>query len=192
MFQPLLYQVATGIISEGEIAPATRAILREQRNAEVLLGDVVHVDLAGHYVISELLGHAYKNEYDTLILAAGAGQSYFGNDHFGYGEQFMGNEGTIEVNSRQFLNFYPEKFGGKPPERVAARKELSISLPGNDNKAVEAHITNFLDAVRGKGKVIAPVEIGQQAAISGHMATLSFKNSKKIIWDEQKASYHFV
>jgi NADH dehydrogenase len=82
LFQPLLYQVTTGIISEGEIAPATRVILRGQRNATVLLGDVVHIDLAGRYVISDLLGHTYRNEYDTLIVAAGAGQSYFGNDHF--------------------------------------------------------------------------------------------------------------
>ena len=82
LFQPLLYQVATGIISEGEIAPATRTILRGQQNAEVLLGNVVHIDLEGRYVISELLGRRYQNEYDTLIVAAGAGQSYFGNDHF--------------------------------------------------------------------------------------------------------------
>jgi predicted dehydrogenase len=117
---------------------------------------------------------------------------YFGNDHFGYGEQFMGNEGTIEVLNRQTLNFYPEKFGGKPPAQVAARKELSVNLPGNDNKAVEAHITNFLDAVRGKGRVIAPPSIGQQAAISGHMATLSFKAQKKIVWDDGAAAYHFI
>src|SRR6201993_2644170 len=82
LFQPLLYQVATGIIAEGEIAPATRVILRNQKNAKVLLGSVVQIDLEGHYVVSELLGHRYKNEYDTLIVAAGAGQSYFGNDHF--------------------------------------------------------------------------------------------------------------
>src|SRR6185437_13513593 len=64
LFQPLLYQVATGIISEGEIAPPTRLILRKQRNAQVLLGDT------------------YSTPYDSLIIAAGAGQSYFGNDHF--------------------------------------------------------------------------------------------------------------
>ena len=82
LFQPLLYQVATGILSEGEIAPATRRILRNQRNAKVLLGDVVEINLAGRYVVSELLGQRYQTEYDSLIVAAGAGQSYFGNDHF--------------------------------------------------------------------------------------------------------------
>jgi NADH:ubiquinone reductase (H+-translocating) len=82
LFQPLLYQVATGILSEGEIATATRRILRNQRNAEVLLGDVVEINLAGRYVVAELLGQRYQTAYDSLIVAAGAGQSYFGNDNF--------------------------------------------------------------------------------------------------------------
>jgi hypothetical protein len=57
---------------------------------------------------------------------------------------------------------------------------------------VEAHITNFLNAVRGKGQVIAPPTVGQQAAISGHMATLSFKAGRKIVWDDAASKYHFV
>jgi NADH:ubiquinone reductase (H+-translocating) len=57
LFQPLLYQVATGIISSGEIAPPTRVILRKQKNAQVLLGDVTHIDLANKTVTSVLLGH---------------------------------------------------------------------------------------------------------------------------------------
>jgi NADH dehydrogenase len=82
LFQPLLYQVATGILSEGEIAPPTRIILRKQRNAQVVLGEVTHIDLANQTVDSILLGHTYRTPYDSLILAAGAGQSYFGNDQF--------------------------------------------------------------------------------------------------------------
>ena len=114
---------------------------------------------------------------------------YFGNDHYGYGEQFMGNEGTIEVLNRQTLNFYPEKLGGKAPERVSARKELSLSLPGNDTKAVESHIRNFFEAVRGREQVIAPLDAGQRANISGHLATLSFKRNQKVYWDEKARRY---
>src|ERR1700758_4242992 len=66
LFQPLLYQVATGIISEGEIAPPTRVVLRKQENAQVLLGDVTHIDLANKTVHSELLGHDYSTPYDDL------------------------------------------------------------------------------------------------------------------------------
>ncbi len=47
LFQPLLYQVATGILSEGEIAPPTREVLARQKNATVLLGEVTGIDLAG-------------------------------------------------------------------------------------------------------------------------------------------------
>src|SRR5690606_30712067 len=82
LFQPLLYQVATGINAEGEIAPATRVVLRRQRNVQVLLGDVTRIDLTNRRVESVLLGHTYSTPYDSLIVAAGAGQSYFGNDHF--------------------------------------------------------------------------------------------------------------
>ena len=82
LFQPLLYQVATGIISEGEIAPSTRVVLRRQRNVQVLLGDVTGIDLHRRSVTSDLLGHTYETPYDSLIIAAGAGQSYFGNDQF--------------------------------------------------------------------------------------------------------------
>ena len=82
LFQPLLYQVATGILSVGEIAPATRLILRKQKNAEVLLGQVVGIDLTNKTVTSKLMDWVRVTPFDTLILAAGAQQSYFGNDHF--------------------------------------------------------------------------------------------------------------
>ena len=56
LFQPLLYQVATGILSQGEIAPSTREILSRQDNAKVLLGEVVDVDLEARTVTSDVLG----------------------------------------------------------------------------------------------------------------------------------------
>jgi len=117
---------------------------------------------------------------------------YFGNENFGYGEQFMGNEGTIEVINRQVLTFTPETFRGKAPAHVAARKGTKIELPGNDNNAVEAHVRNWVEAIRGKEKVIASVHVGQQAAISGHMATLSLRNRKTVLWDDRRQSYRFA
>ena len=82
LFQPLLYQVATGILSEGEIAPATREILRKQRNVKVQLGLVENIDVAAKQVHWRFHNHGHVTDYDFLIVAAGAGQSYFGNDHF--------------------------------------------------------------------------------------------------------------
>ena len=82
LFQPLLYQVATGILSEGEIAPSTRLILKDQHNASVILGEVGAIDLESKTVTSQFLERVTETPYDSLIVAAGAGQSYFGNDHF--------------------------------------------------------------------------------------------------------------
>jgi NADH dehydrogenase len=82
LFQPLLYQVATGILSQGEIAPATREILRRQKNCRVLLGEVTQIDLAGRTVTSEVLGRTTVTSYDQLVVAAGSHTSYFGNDAF--------------------------------------------------------------------------------------------------------------
>jgi len=122
---------------------------------------------------------------------------YLGNQHYGFGENFLGDEGTIEVLNRSILNFYPEKFRGHggvdaTPPQIAARQEQHIEIPGNDNKAVEAHIHNFLEAVLGKAQVVAPTEVGQQAAISGHMATLSFRSSKKVLWNDATRTVSYV
>ncbi len=82
LFQPLLYQVATGILSPGEIAPTTREVLARQRNAEVLLGEVVDIDLAARTVTASTRGEEHVHGYDHLIVAAGAAQSWFGHDEF--------------------------------------------------------------------------------------------------------------
>jgi predicted dehydrogenase len=117
---------------------------------------------------------------------------FFGNDQYGYGEQFMGYEGTIEVLNRSELHFYPQKFGGKPPARVAARKEVHMTDRTMDNVSVERHIRNFLDAIQGKAKAIAPATVGQLAAIPGHLATLSYRNDRKIYWNAQTSRYRFT
>jgi NADH:ubiquinone reductase (H+-translocating) len=82
LFQPLLYQVATGILSVGDIAPTTRLILRKQKNVQVLLGEVESIDLHANTVTSKLMEMRTVTPFDSLIVAAGAQQSYFGNDHF--------------------------------------------------------------------------------------------------------------
>jgi NADH dehydrogenase len=82
LFQPLLYQVATGILSEGEVAPPTRDVLRHQRNVQVLLGDVTRIDVEAHTVYSTAASIQTVTEYDSLIVAAGADTSYFGHPEF--------------------------------------------------------------------------------------------------------------
>lgn len=65
LFQPLLYQVATGILSEGDIAPPIRDILRNQRNASVLLGEVKEIDLQHRYLSVDTLGQHSEIPYDS-------------------------------------------------------------------------------------------------------------------------------
>jgi hypothetical protein len=96
------------------------------------------------------------------------------------------------VISRRELHFYPEKFQGKAPARISSRKEIHETDPGSDNESVMAHLRNWLEASQGKGKVIAPPAVGQQAAIGGHLATLSYRNGKKVIWNDTTRKYRFA
>ena len=76
LFQPLLYQVATGALSPSEIAAPLRVLLRKQKNAQVLLAEATDLDAAKHYLLLD----QGAIPYDTLVVAAGARNFYFGND----------------------------------------------------------------------------------------------------------------
>ncbi|MGX6607427.1 NAD(P)/FAD-dependent oxidoreductase [Micromonosporaceae bacterium Da 78-11] len=106
LFQPLLYQVATGILSEGEIAPPIREVLKRQDNVDVRLGWVESVDVANKVVSVDGPGIRYTAEYDTLIVAAGASQSYFGNEHFSdYAPGMKSIDDALELRARIFGAF---------------------------------------------------------------------------------------
>ncbi len=76
LFQPLLYQVATGWLAAANIATPLREVLKRQQNARVLLADVVDIEVAQRHV---LLRDGERVPYDTLIVAAGAREHYFGH-----------------------------------------------------------------------------------------------------------------
>ncbi|MBF4163829.1 NAD(P)/FAD-dependent oxidoreductase [Nocardioides acrostichi] len=119
LFQPLLYQVATGILSEGEIAPPTREVLSGQRNARVLLGEVTHIDLERRLVTSQVLGRHNVTPYDSLIVAAGAGQSYFGNDQFAeFAPGMKSVDDALELRGRIFGAFELAELGAARGEDV--------------------------------------------------------------------------
>src|SRR5215217_3772404 len=110
LFQPLLYQVATGILSQGEIAPPTREILAGQKNARVILGEVTAIDLENRVVRSRVRSRVMDREvvtpYDSLIVAAGAGQSYFGNDQFAeFAPGMKSIDDALELRGRIFGAF---------------------------------------------------------------------------------------
>jgi NADH dehydrogenase len=77
LFQPLMYQVATGSLSPGEIAAPLRSVLRKQKNTEVLLGEAGDIEPARNRI---RLKDGAEFEYDSLIVATGSQTSYYGND----------------------------------------------------------------------------------------------------------------
>ncbi|SDS08018.1 NAD(P)/FAD-dependent oxidoreductase [Corynebacterium timonense] len=106
LFAPLLYQVATGLLSTGEIAASVRQILAHQDNVDVVRGDVTGVDVDAQTVTFEEGEFSQDVEYDSLIVAAGAGQSYFGNDHFAqYAPGLKTLDNALEIRGRLISAF---------------------------------------------------------------------------------------
>jgi NADH dehydrogenase len=79
LFQPLIYQVAAGALSSGEVAAPQRQMLKRQRNATVLMAAVTDIDVAHRQVV---LDRGERLDYDSLILACGGETSYFGHDEW--------------------------------------------------------------------------------------------------------------
>ncbi|KKO78575.1 NAD(P)/FAD-dependent oxidoreductase [Corynebacterium striatum] len=118
LFQPMLYQVATGMISAGEIAPSTRQLLRGQDNAHFVNGEVTDINIEDQTVTAELDGFSRTFAYDSLVLAAGAGQSYFGNDHFAeFAPGMKTLDDALELRSRIVSAFEKAEFVDDPVER---------------------------------------------------------------------------
>src|SRR6478735_7371018 len=83
LFQPLLYQCATGILSEGKIAAPLRQLLKSHRNVEFVIAEVPGLDPAGRRVLARRpLGEQSEFGYDYRVLAAGVRQSYCGHDEY--------------------------------------------------------------------------------------------------------------
>jgi NADH:ubiquinone reductase (H+-translocating) len=108
LFQPLLYQVATGALSAGEIASPLRAVFQRNENVHVLLGEVTGFDLAARTVAVDALpnGSALSLPYDTLIVSAGSRYSYFGHDEWQpLAPDLKSVEDALEIRRRILLAF---------------------------------------------------------------------------------------
>ena len=136
LFQPLLYQVATGILPEGLIAPALRRVVQKQKNTKVVLGEVVDLDLEAR-TVSALApdGARITLPYDTLVVAAGATHAYFGHDDWA---EFAPGMKTLE-DARHLRNhilgaFEMAELATDPAEREAC---LSFVVVGAGPTGVE-------------------------------------------------------
>lgn len=131
LFQPLLYQVATGALSPGEIASPLRVVLQGNRNTEVLLGEVMDLDVAGRRVILRD-GEA---RYDDLVIATGATHHYFGNDQWAaLAPGLKTVEDATEIRSRILVAFERAEREHDPVER---RAWLNFVIVGGGPTGVE-------------------------------------------------------
>jgi len=136
LFQPLLYQCATGILPANKIAFPLRDLLKRHRNVEFILAEVTDVDVAGRKVLAKrVLGETIEFGYDYLILAAGVRQSYFGHDEYA---RFAPGMKTIEdaarIRRRVFGAFEMAESATDPAER---RRWLTFALVGAGPTGVE-------------------------------------------------------
>jgi NADH dehydrogenase len=182
LFQPLLYQVATGTLSPSDISSPLRAVLSKSKNTRVLLGEVEDIDPAAQQVA---MGDE-KIPYDTLIVATGAKHSYFGKDNW---EEFAPGlktvEDAIEMRRRIFMAFEaaekekdPEKrrawltfviVGGGPTgvELAGAIAELAYKTLKEDFRSIDTTEAQVI-LLEGLDRVLPPFapELSQEAEAS--------------------------
>ena len=156
LFQPLLYQVATGILSPADISSPLRLVLRQHKNTKVLLDHAIDVDPQKKEVI--LVNHE-PIPYDILVLATGVSHHYFGNDHWEpLAPGLKTIEDAIEVRRRIFMAFEAAEKETDPVKRQAW---LTFVIVGGGPTGVElagaiAEIAH--GALRGDFRSIDPKE----------------------------------
>ena len=123
LFQPLLYQAATGALSPEEIAAPLRAILKRQRNVRVVMGEVHGFDLDRRRVVLDALPDGESGieiEYDTLVVAGGSRYSYFGHDEWRrFAFEVKSLESALAVRRRIFTAFEAAELEQDPVRRAA-------------------------------------------------------------------------
>jgi NADH dehydrogenase len=179
LFQPLLYQVATGALSPGEIASPLRAVVGRNRNTEVVLGEVRDLDAANRLVILD----EGAIPYDELIVATGATHSYFGHDEwaeFAPGLKTIENATAIrsrllsafeqaerepdEQKRREWLNFVIVGGGPTGVELAGALAEVANDSLRHDFHHIDPRQANIL-LVEGENRVLPvfPPELSAKA-----------------------------
>lgn len=131
-FQPLLYQVATAVLSPGEIASPIRRILHRSKNIEVILGEVVDIDKQNQTV---KLHDGSTISFDYLILAAGARHSYFGHDDWENNAPGLKTlEDALEIRRRVLLAF---ELAEREAYLTGVKKHLNFIVIGGGATGVE-------------------------------------------------------
>ncbi|HAC62659.1 MAG TPA: FAD-dependent oxidoreductase [Cyanothece sp. UBA12306] len=132
LFQPLLYQVATGVLSPADISSPLRLVLRQHKNTKVLLDEVTDIDPQTKQVL--LKGHE-PIPYDILVVATGVSHHYFGNDQWSdLAPGLKTIEDALEIRRRIFMAFEAAE---KESDRVKRQTWLTFVVIGGGPTGVE-------------------------------------------------------
>jgi NADH:ubiquinone reductase (H+-translocating) len=136
LFAPMLYQCATGILSEGKIATPLRDLLKKHRNVKFIMAEVTGIDAERRQVLARRpLADEVEFGYDYLILAAGVRQSYFGHDEYAaFAPGMKSIEDAMKIRRRVFGAFEMAESATDPAER---RRWLTFALVGAGPTGVE-------------------------------------------------------
>jgi NADH dehydrogenase len=136
LFQPLLYQVATGILSEGQIAVPLRDLLKRHSNVDCIGGDVTALDAENRIVHAERPGGgSLELPYDHLVVAAGVRQSYFGHDEFAEHAPGMKTLADALLIRRKLFGAFEMAQTAKDP--IERQRWLTFALVGGGPTGVE-------------------------------------------------------
>ncbi|MEO8649003.1 MAG: FAD-dependent oxidoreductase, partial [Acidobacteriota bacterium] len=132
VFQPLLYQVATAVLSPGEVAQPIRRILHRSKNIEVVLGEASSIDRKKRTVVLE---NGDEIPFEYLIIAAGARHSYFGNDDWEAAAPGLKTlEDAVEMRRRVLLAF---EIAEREAYLTGVQRELNFVIVGGGPTGVE-------------------------------------------------------
>jgi len=210
LFQPLLYQVATGILPPGLIAPALRSVIKKQRNARALLADVYDLDLDNKRVRAKGPdGRDIELPYDTLVVAAGASHSYFGNAHFaefapgmktvedarylrdGILSKFeMAEMSTDPVERAEYLTFVVVGAGPTGVELAGQLGELAHKVLPLDYRSINTREARIL-LLEGAKSVLPPFDPKLQRYTHKHLEKLGVEirlNTMAVDMDHESIS----
>jgi NADH dehydrogenase len=135
LFQPLLYQLSTGILSEGDIAPPIRDVFRKSKNTDVMLGEVVGIDVEARELSVDRAGRKTTVPYDSLIVATGSRQSYFGHGEFEKHAPGMKTiDDALELRARIFGAF---ELAAQEPDPVLRERLMTFVVVGAGATGVE-------------------------------------------------------
>lgn len=185
LFQPLLYQVATGALSPGEISAPIRGILAKQKNTQVLLGDAVDIDPTAKCI---LLKDGAEVRYDTLIVATGSQSSYFGNNQWKeWAPPLKSVEDATMIRHKILLAFEAAERVQSMEERqawltfvIVGAGATGVELAGSLGEIANETLKNDFRSIRPQDARIILVD-GAPRALMAYPEDLSHKAEKQLV-----------